>query len=486
MPTAPSGPCNNHCNGGLAIISGDLLQPLKIKRGDMESSLQTALDEIHKLLSRFENDPFASLKSQKSLLKTYLPERDLSLFHPGESWTEWEEDAVFKLREMGFQPGAIHAQFPTRSESSTRGKLSSTKPCFIGGKSDCDQMCIIRAPRCYPEKQSVHSISKLFQLKHNRDLIENSARSGKSGFVPINGNRVTVTFQRGVPSIEAIVPDPLVIDSVMRFASRQVLLDHRVKKMKKPVVNTPEVIISPANCAGQVMHIDCGRSDGNIQGAMILSPKASATQIWTAKGGMNIESAAGVTQMWRQGILVNCFKLKETAPLVSNTLEMALATNDSCQFLILNFGNLLLPTERLVEHKVPSECSVGTVLTLPGGVIHGGPHHEAERSVLFFTVCPSEARPYNTNVQYRSDTLMVEITLCVWSSIGDSDRECMLWHLAFYIYQCFREGQSVTGYLNESCGLRSFVQQVERLKYRDKGFPLKKLKGHIKKTAQQQ
>ena len=27
VPTAPSGPCNNHCNGGLAIISGDLLQP---------------------------------------------------------------------------------------------------------------------------------------------------------------------------------------------------------------------------------------------------------------------------------------------------------------------------------------------------------------------------------------------------------------------------------------------------------------------------
>jgi len=460
--------CMTGINSRVARAEADSPQSIvDNKREAMKISIHSALEVILDFLSNFKASEHTSLEMQKTLLKAHLPGRDLSLFGMGDTWTEWEEKVLFKLREVGFQPGAIQAHFPTRSEGATRGKLSSTKVRFIGGSDSRYQMCTVPAPFNYPEKGAVATISRALQSEEKRKFINRIANNPDEEesqyFALINGGRVEMAFCRENRHIKQVVGDLAVVDSVMTFIKRQVLLDPRVKRMHDPKVETPELLNSKVNCESQVPHIDCAM-DGSYQGSMILTPGARGTRFWTPKEGEKIESLDDLARLWKRDILVNHFKtVQDNLPSFSETLQKALAESDCCRWLIQSFGNLLLPTECLKEHQKKGDSPVGTIFLLPGGVVHAGPEHKTERSVLFFTVRPTGAAPYMRDDQFRSDTLMAAITEIVWSNITQSDREFMLWYLSFYIHQCYRKGKSATAYRKEACPLLGFVWDVERI-----------------------
>ena len=91
------------------------------------------------------------------------------------------------------------------------------------------------------------------------------------------------------------------------------------------------------------------------------------------------------------------------------------------------------------ELKIASPIPPGSVLSLPGSVIHAGPAASDYRSVLFFSACPIQ----DDNVEYNPDTQYTGIFLCGWLVIllwrlpgmGVVEREYLLEILLHYMQE---------------------------------------------------
>jgi hypothetical protein len=95
----------------------------------------------------------------------------------------------------------------------------------------------------------------------------------------------------------------------------------------------------------------------------------------------------------------------------------------------------------------PMTAPAGTLLTLPGSVIHAGPSTEAYRAILFFSASPKKRRSstnevsvegevaeYHPDVQYYAPMLCGEfLSIGVWHRLNEEDRVYLLTKLAEYV-----------------------------------------------------
>ena len=76
-----------------------------------------------------------------------------------------------------------------------------------------------------------------------------------------------------------------------------------------------------------------------------------------------------------------------------------------------------------------AEVLFGTMLHLPGRVMHCGPAVTNKcklRAVLFFTATPIVAQAYDSETQYCQTTIIHDILLHSWPYLSSTEREYML------------------------------------------------------------
>jgi hypothetical protein len=103
----------------------------------------------------------------------------------------------------------------------------------------------------------------------------------------------------------------------------------------------------------------------------------------------------------------------------------------SIQPLLDGYGPLLSPSIKKTGRKKPTIVPFGTMLCLPGRIMHCGPavtEPNKVRQVIFFTGTPEEdkAKAYNTETQYCRSTLIHDILLGSWPFLDASEKEYML------------------------------------------------------------
>ena len=113
------------------------------------------------------------------------------------------------------------------------------------------------------------------------------------------------------------------------------------------------------------------------------------------------------------------------------TLQEKLDKIPVIQALLDGFGPLLSPKIQRVKKRGTKTAEVvfGTVLRLPGKVMHCGPavtHTSRLRAVLFFTATPIAEPAYDSETQYCQSTIIHDILLHSWHTLSSTERQYML------------------------------------------------------------
>ena len=102
---------------------------------------------------------------------------------------------------------------------------------------------------------------------------------------------------------------------------------------------------------------------------------------------------------------------------------------EEIQPLLDGYGPLL--SHNIEKINTKTMVTFGTMLRLPGRVMHGGPAVTKQaqlRAVLFFTATPKEdtAQAYNSETQYCCTTIIYDILFYSWLTLEPSEKEYML------------------------------------------------------------
>lgn len=156
--------------------------------------------------------------------------------------------------------------------------------------------------------------------------------------------------------------------------------------------------------------------------------------------GLIVTDGVPATNWYRSKIAIVC-----TAEALANFLHVdqqstnlvrALHSFPVCVQLLEQFGACLSTLHSTDYEQVVGErecLPVGSVMSLPGGLLHAGPASSSYRTVMFFTAHVDEDRVYNPDVQYFDGLLLAELMLPIWPFLTVSDRKCFLWKLNIVI-----------------------------------------------------
>ena len=111
---------------------------------------------------------------------------------------------------------------------------------------------------------------------------------------------------------------------------------------------------------------------------------------------------------------------------MSPSLLKAMQEDAECRDLLQSFGDTL--TNDLHEVKHAGSLARGSLMTLPGSVIHAGPKVSGFRCILFFSAWPttSQVASYNPDTQYFQSMLCADIYFLLHSQLISQDRVYLL------------------------------------------------------------
>jgi hypothetical protein len=110
-----------------------------------------------------------------------------------------------------------------------------------------------------------------------------------------------------------------------------------------------------------------------------------------------------------------------SADIMPRALIQAFQQGDTSKMLLHHFGDVLHPDRQmLAQMKCKDNNSTGTILSLPGSVIHAGPAYGDFRAIMFFSAWPqsNETAPYDPDVQYTAVLLTGHFVNCLWRREG--------------------------------------------------------------------
>eukprot|EP00522_Entomoneis_paludosa_P005082 CAMPEP_0172473804 /NCGR_PEP_ID=MMETSP1065-20121228/69039_1 /TAXON_ID=265537 /ORGANISM="Amphiprora paludosa, Strain CCMP125" /LENGTH=374 /DNA_ID=CAMNT_0013231981 /DNA_START=88 /DNA_END=1212 /DNA_ORIENTATION=- len=129
----------------------------------------------------------------------------------------------------------------------------------------------------------------------------------------------------------------------------------------------------------------------------------------------------------------------ETLP---ENLVHALHQSKDVQTLLRGYGDVLVSDEELKSAEIHNDnLPVGTVLCLPGSVVHAGPKSSTFRAVLFFSAWPKDSQSvaeYDPDTQYGSVFLSGRIVQLLWRQVGMDERARR--YLLKKLYRYIRQG----------------------------------------------
>lgn len=206
-------------------------------------------------------------------------------------------------------------------------------------------------------------------------------------------------------------------------AIRRILTDYATELARKdPKVQddmtfgTFSLIINMGEVLPQVPHIDLLQPQ--IQFGLFLTKDTRAT-ITYAPCGKAVDSASSFMEFL--GVSTEA----------GSRIGVHLAQDESIRELLQDYGACLSTVVRsqnpnYVVSSQRENVPVGAVISIPGSILHGGPHTDGFRMVLFFTASPDHMEPYNADVQWFDGLLLGELVLRLWNGITVNDRIAIL------------------------------------------------------------
>jgi hypothetical protein len=150
---------------------------------------------------------------------------------------------------------------------------------------------------------------------------------------------------------------------------------------------------------------------------------------------------------------------------VASSLLNVMNQDKTIRFWIRHYGKVLCRPHRMIRLDVatPANWDVGSVLCVPGGVVHGAPRNGKFRAVLFFTGTPlAGTYQYRANDQFTGPTLTATIAHRVWDRVDDLCRD----FLTSVLRQCVEEEPCTSvdfaSYLKEEIGSCHEVGEILR------------------------
>ena len=292
----------------------------------------------------------------------------------------------------------------------------------------------------------------------------------------IQGNRIEIFVEAGnkcTACFDQVLGKrlpPNAKSRILEYARHQASQDPRQQQRDSSYeYGNFSIICNFGRCEAQAPHIDLVQP--NFQFGLILSNGSPGTLFYEAEN--HIQTVEALAQRWknmaqRQPVEYNNITGKEAnrgnAP--SKLIE-ALEKDEGAKLLLSWFGDVL-DDEKYVLSKMKGMTNLptGSLLSLPGGVIHAGPRCPEFRAVIFFSGWKrgSDIAAYDPDVQYTGTMLAGHLTSILWKrpDVGDPERLYLLQRLTQYI-----EGSTVSS-LKGHFGpgqLSNFVDTIETKRY---------------------
>mmetsp|Transcript_23499 Transcript_23499/g.65370 ORF Transcript_23499/g.65370 Transcript_23499/m.65370 type:complete len:825 (+) Transcript_23499:60-2534(+) len=245
--------------------------------------------------------------------------------------------------------------------------------------------------------------------------------------------------------------DPVLTkSSIIEYAVQQAQKDPRLQNGNYRFGNF-SLITSYGKVEAQAPHVDL--LEPNYQFGLLLTSgpgtdwydtKTKITSVddlveaWKRTDEMDREFAASKPSIDPNGDPIAA--TMETEPLPDSVVQ-AMRQSKDVKALLEGYGDALLPDEELEKARVAqNHLPAGTLLSLPGSVVHAGPKTDNFRCVLFFSAWPTDSKKaaeYDPDTQYGSVFLCGRIVQLLWRQVGMDEvgRRYMLKKLYRYIRQ---------------------------------------------------
>lgn len=246
-----------------------------------------------------------------------------------------------------------------------------------------------------------------------------------------------------------IASDPTFTIRLDKEAVKQRILDYARQQAiasgyPNYIFHNFSILISYDWAPQQYPHIDLQRP--NAQFGLVITDQSPGT-VWF-EPSHQIQSPCDLAQAWQSS---------STGKWVS-----AMEHSPKCRSLLKRFGDVLSPNFQRHEPNGGNPLPTGTLLSLPGGVVHAGPASSKSRAVLFFSghPCDTPIRPYNPDVQYFASILLSDVIAAVWEELEILDREYLLNHLVSYLQRA--EHKNMHKHLPGYCSMHQFAKRIEK------------------------
>jgi hypothetical protein len=264
-------------------------------------------------------------------------------------------------------------------------------------------------------------------------LSAQAGKKAKNGVRRINGNRVELFLDKDSSALQLLVSkaarrtgyckrwngktDQLVA-ALCGYATLQANRDDRPPNPSSRSHQNFSVIISYEPVVAQVAHVDMAHP--NWQYGMTLSGPSPSTLVYDVPAPQMITTAAAF------------FKALIThnggPPLPASGWNVR--AYETAQKFVEKYGNVLAVYFHSIRGSNKQNVETGTLMSLPGGVVHAGPPSTANRAVLFFSSSQEGTESYDSNEQYNAATLLHTIVWNMWSSVRSiKKRRWLLAHL---------------------------------------------------------
>jgi hypothetical protein len=296
------------------------------------------------------------------------------------------------------------------------------------------------------ETSLLRNIESKFQLKQTQQYLERLVAKKDPSVVKIQGGRFEVYLRSSTKSCTTAADSLLTRDErrlVLKYAEKQAIEDERLQGYK---FDNFSFLISYGQCPPQPPHVDL--LFPNWQCLLALSDNATATLYW--EPNQPVRSVQDLRTQWRD------------LPI---SLADTMQRNLKARTLIESYG--LVFSELGETRNEQLSLPVGSLVSLPGGVVHAGPSSDSFRLVVFFSASPIDTPipEYTPDIQFFSCNFWGYLVQVLWDMVADSDRVYLLEKLARIIDEKQTYVKDVASHFAKG-PLHNFIYRIERYKTR--------------------
>jgi hypothetical protein len=361
------------------------------------------------------------------------------------------------------KPVVIH---PEPSQPPTPPKEPSSLVEFLGTAEN--GMALVHPPS--KDDEVVEILRRINQMLQERqvkkDLEKAILEDSDSSVRRIQGGRLEIFLdadKKKTTAFDTILGKRLPKNAkqkVLQFAREQARLDPRVGSNYQ--FGNFSLIVTFDKCEAQAPHIDLVQP--NFQFGLIVSEGSPGTLFYETPE--HVRTPEELAKRWED----MAKSIGEDYPYPTEmppALMEALRKDEGARTLLDYFGDVLIPERQVLDRMLSRESlRTGSLLSLPGSVLHAGPRADEFRAVVFFSAWQigSDIAEYDPDIQYTGVMLAGHLLSILWrrDNIGYKERHYLLQRLVQYV-----EGSTVRGMWGHfgAGQLANFVGNIEEKTY---------------------